>query len=125
MPFHCGGLGRRGGLGVDSRVFSVAMGSPSNLGSRVAAVESDCLRATQLVSGEQVSDLQGPIIRDIVALSERIGCTRMFKWIPRSCNGAANCLAKTRLRGVISDFVSVSCPAWLVQCIQRDANTLL
>ena len=93
-------------------------------GWRVSYIETDCLRVSQLVSGELVNRLQGPIIHDIIELSKKFGTSGLCKWIPRGCNGAANCVAKTRLN-CFSVFQFAECPAWLYPCIQKDIRFLL
>lgn len=94
-------------------------------GWTISSVESDCLRATQLVRGRHLNGLQGPVIADIVAVEAELRLPFTYRWVPRSCNEPANCIAKARMNFVSSDFVSFQCLAWLENCIQKDISFLV
>lgn len=94
-------------------------------GWRVSSVESDCLRATQLVNETQVNGLQGLIIAVVIALAKEVVSSEKCCWVPRLCNAAANSVAKARMNFLLSDIWSVSCPEWLVKLIQQDVSSLV
>ena len=111
-------------LTAECRAIHAGLQFLQTKGWSVSSMESDCLRATQLVNRKSLNGVQGPIIADIGALMESQVLSKRCQWVPRSCNEVANYLAKARLDFLVSDFSSCICPAWLRTAVQRDVSAL-
>ena len=111
-------------LTAECRAIHCGLQFLQDRGWRVSSMESDCLRATQLVNSKSLNGVQGPIIADIGALVESQVLSKRCQWVSRSCNEVANSLAKARLDFLVSDFISCNCPAWLRIAVQRDSRAL-
>ena len=92
-------------------------------GWSISAVESDCLRASQLVNGKHTLGHQGAIIEDILSELEIVSIHGGLVWVPRECNEAAHTVAKYRQESLSFDVELLSCPLWLFSCITKDCES--